>query len=62
MSYKHREMAREARLWITQVIVPAIALGASVLSIPNVREAVSEKAKYAKESIQTKIKERKEPK
>lgn len=60
MSYRHREMAREARLWITQVIVPAMALGASVLSIPNVREAVSGKAKDIKETIEQKIKEKKE--
>jgi hypothetical protein len=42
MTYKQIEASRELRLWITQVIIPLIGIGAM---IPEVREAVIEKAK-----------------
>ena len=51
MTYKQIEAAREARLWIGQIIVPA----AIVLSIPEVRQAVKAKA----EDITTKLKKKK---
>lgn len=43
MKYKHIEASREARLWITQIVGPSILLAASVLQIPEVKQAVSEK-------------------
>ena len=51
MTYKQIEAAREARLWIGQIIVPV----AIVLSIPEVRQAVKAKA----EDITTKLKKKK---
>jgi hypothetical protein len=46
MTYKQIEASREARLWITQVIVPTVAVAtAVVMGVPSIREAVSEKAK-----------------
>ena len=51
MTYKQIEAAREARLWIGQIIVPA----AIILSIPEVRQAVKVKA----EDIKTKPKKKK---
>ena len=51
MTYKQIEAAREARLWIGQIIVPA----AIILSIPEVRQAVKAKA----EDITTKLKKKK---
>lgn len=51
MTYKQIEAAREARLWIGQIIVPA----AIILSIPEVRQAVKTKA----EDITTKLKKKK---
>ena len=51
MTYKQIEAAREARLWIGQIIVPA----AIILSIPEVRQAVKVKAK----DIKTKLKKKK---
>ena len=51
MTYKQIEAAREARLWIGQIIVPT----AIILSIPEVRQAVKVKA----EDIKTKLKKKK---
>ena len=51
MTYKQIEASRETRLWIGQIIVPALTLATSVLAIPEVREAVSEKLKGMKYSV-----------
>ena len=51
MTYKQIEAGRETRLWIGQIIVPALTLATSVLAIPEVREAVSEKLKDMKYSV-----------
>lgn len=56
MTYKQVEELREARLWIGQIVVPAIMLAGSVLAIPEVRQAVASKAKSWKQSIEQKIK------
>lgn len=58
MTYKQIEASREARLWITTIIVPACMFGASIMSIPEVREAVAAKARQFKESIEGKLKKR----
>lgn len=56
MKYKHIEAAREARLWIGQIIVPATVVLSSMLTIPEVRQAVAAKAERIKWDIQSKIK------
>lgn len=56
MTYKQIEAAREVRLWIGQIVVPGIALAATALTIPDVREAVAAKARSVKESIENKKK------
>lgn len=43
------DLAREIRLGITQVIIPVTTLAVTVLSIPEVREAVNEKVKQLKD-------------
>lgn len=43
MTYKQIEASRELRLWIGQVIVPAISVAAVVLANPDVRDAAKEK-------------------
>lgn len=48
MKYKHIEACREIRLWIAQVIVPAVAGGIYLTSIPEVRQFVSEKINNVK--------------
>lgn len=58
MTRKQLDTSREARLWIIQIAVPAISLAASVMSIPEVREAVAAKARSIKYSIDSKLKKR----
>lgn len=52
MTYKQIEASREVRLWIGQIVVPAITLAATTLAIPEVRQAVAAKAKAVKISIE----------
>lgn len=52
MTYKQIEASREVRLWIGQIVVPAITLAATTLAIPEVRQAVAAKAKAVKTSIE----------
>ena len=56
MTYKQIEASREARLWIGQIIVPAITVAVSTLAIPEVRQAVAAKARSVKQNIERKIK------
>ena len=56
MTYKQIEAAREVRLWIGQIIVPAATLAVTILAIPEVREAVAVKAKQVKNKIENKMK------
>lgn len=58
MTYKQIEASREARLWIGQIIVPAISVVVATLSIPEVRQMIATKATSVKESIQNKTKRR----
>lgn len=59
MTYKQIEASREARLWIGQIIVPAITLVGTSMAIPEVRQAVVAKASEIKQSINDKIEKRK---
>lgn len=56
MTYKQIEASREARLWIGQIMVPAVSAVVAVLSIPEVREMVATKANQVKYSIENKMK------
>lgn len=56
MTWKRIETMREVRLWIGQIIVPAVTLVAASMAIPEVREAVATKANQIKENINNKIK------
>ena len=53
MTYKHIEASREARLWLTQIVLPITAV---VMMVPETRNAVMTKAKEAKQFIKTKFK------
>lgn len=55
MTYKQIEASRELRLWIGQVIVPAIGVSLTIASNPEVRNYVSEKTEKVKTKIQRKI-------
>lgn len=48
------DASREVRLWIGQVIVPAVMTVATIMSIPGAREKISETVA----STKTKIKNR----
>lgn len=54
MTYKQIEAAREVRLWIGQIVVPAVVALGTVATIPEVRQAIAAKANQVKESIKRK--------
>lgn len=54
LTYKQLEASREARLWIGQVIVPAIGVTAAVLSNPQVRQTVADKINSIKRKLKSK--------
>ena len=56
MKRKNIDAMREVRLWIGQIIVPAVTLAVSTMAIPEVRKAVATKALQWKESIEMKLK------
>lgn len=56
MTYKQIEASREVRLWIGQVIVPAVMVAVTAMSVPEVRQAVTTKAASLKRSIENKFK------
>lgn len=57
MTYKQIEASREIRLWIGQIIVPAVTTAAAVLYMnPELRGKLTDKAKELKHNIETKIK------
>lgn len=51
MTYKQIEASREVRLWIGQVIVPAIGFGAMIMSNPQARQAVQSRWEKAKKAV-----------
>lgn len=54
MTYKQIEASREARLWITQVIVPVIGMTtALVVTVPEFKEAAISKYQALKEKCKT---------
>ena len=56
MTYKQIEASREARLWLGQIIVPALTFAATTLAIPEVRQAIATKAMSVKQSIEQRMK------
>lgn len=59
MKRKNIEAAREVRLWIGQIVVPAVTLAASTMAIPEVRQAVAAKARLVKKNIDEKLNKKK---
>lgn len=51
MTYRQRETMRELRLWIGQVIVPVIAVVATVAGVPEVRENIKECVNQIKTNV-----------
>lgn len=55
MTYKQIETAREIRLWIGQIIVPACSVAMMALTVPEVRQAVAEKINATKQTAKSKV-------
>lgn len=58
MTYKQIEAAREVRLWIGQIIVPAATVAVTAMTIPEVRQMIAAKADSVKYKIKSKINNR----
>ena len=58
MTYKQIEASREARLWISQVIVPVVSTAVMIMTIPEARTAVVKKTTDVKDSIKRKFKKK----
>lgn len=56
MTYKQIEASREARLWLSQIVIPAASAAVAFLTIPEVRQMVATKASQVKHSIESKMK------
>lgn len=52
MTYKQIEASREARLWLSQILLPIVGV---VMMVPEARAAVVEKAKSIKKRIETEL-------
>ena len=56
MTHKQIDAAREARLWLGQIVIPLVTtFVVTVVAIPESRHAVAEKAKDVKESFKRKF-------
>jgi hypothetical protein len=58
MTYKQIEAAREVRLWIGQIVVPAATVAVTAMTIPEVRQMIAAKADSVKYKIKSKINKR----
>lgn len=56
MTYKQIEASREARLWLSQVIIPTLTVVGTAMAIPEVRQTVVDKFNKTKNSIKNKFK------
>lgn len=48
------DRSREIRLWIRDILVPAVGLAATALSIPEVRDMVNDKIKDIRADVERK--------
>ena len=46
------DRSREIRLWIRDILVPAVGLAATALSIPEVRNIVNDKVKDIRDNFE----------
>lgn len=56
MTWKQIEASREARLWVSQIVVPTVTVVATALAIPGVKDAIAEKIENVKRSAKEKFK------
>ena len=55
MKRKNIDTMREIRLWVGQIVVPALITAGAVMQIPGVKEGMDEKIRQTKESIARKF-------
>lgn len=55
MSWKRIQAAHEVRMWLKEVIIPAVGVSVVAASNPEVRKFVGDGYKKAKESIKKKF-------
>lgn len=55
-TYKQIQTAHEVRMWLKEVIIPAVGIGVVVASQPEVRQTVGDGFKKVKKSIKKKFK------
>lgn len=48
------DRSREIRLWIRDILVPAVGLAATALSVPEVRDMVNDKIKDTRDNFKRK--------
>lgn len=57
MTYKQIDASREIRLWVTQIVLPAVAtVGAVLYTNPELRHKAADKVQDIKYRIKTKFK------
>lgn len=55
MKRKTIDASREARLWVCQVIIPAVSMSMMIMQIPGVKESIAEKIAAKREAIKNKF-------
>ena len=55
MTRKQIDAARETRLWIGQIVIPAATACIMIMTIPEVRQTIAAKAISIKQNIESKI-------
>ena len=58
MKYKHIQAAHEVRMWINQVIIPAVGVGIVIASNPETRKVAGEMIGKAKDSAKNMFKKK----
>lgn len=56
MTYKQIEASREVRLWIGQVVVPAVMAGVMLMANPITRDFIVDKTTVVKDKFKTMFK------
>ena len=56
MTYKNIEASREARLWVTQVIMPTLVVASALVSVkPEIKDKAKAKFEEVKNTIKYKL-------
>lgn len=56
MTRKQLDTSREIRLWVSQLVVPAMLVGSTLMNNPEIKQKVTNKYRDVKRSIEEKLK------